>query len=383
MLRTTRAVAATFLILAQIGAVVSAQSSSAADTASLTSITPSTISSASSPSATSEIGPQVHVVSVGKGGFKFDPDTITANVGDIIEFQFFPPNHSVVRAEYEYPCIPYEDTGPHKTGFFSGFRVVDTVDQLQSWNVTINDTAPIFFYCSAPGSCINYEMVGVVNPNKTQTLATQKAFAANSSFMLNPGEPIPAEASGISTMSLTTTIPSSTSTSTPTGLAAASQTPSSSSHHSLSGGAIAGIAVGAAALLALCGALFFFVGRAKSLKEVLERKDATVVTTTQVPPEPFLGGGYSPGFAQPNDYRQSNMSQLPPSYYQHHVPPSESNPSEVGSPRMTGTEFGASFMPPVNEVTEKAELASPTVEHTGPIELEAPVTHKPHKYNAA
>lgn len=46
---------------------------------------------------------------------------------EVIEFQFFPPNHSVVRAEYLYPCIPYEMTGRGKVGFFSGFHPVDAI----------------------------------------------------------------------------------------------------------------------------------------------------------------------------------------------------------------------------------------------------------------
>ena len=45
----------------------------------------------------------------------------------LIEFDFFPPNHSVVRAEYKFPCIPYEDTGTDKVGFFSGFHPVDVL----------------------------------------------------------------------------------------------------------------------------------------------------------------------------------------------------------------------------------------------------------------
>ena len=36
--------------------------------------------------------------------------------------------------------------------------------QPPTWNLTINDTEPIFLYCAAPGSCINYQMVGVINP---------------------------------------------------------------------------------------------------------------------------------------------------------------------------------------------------------------------------
>jgi hypothetical protein len=37
-------------------------------------------------------------------------------------------------------------------------------EQPPSWTIRINDTGPIFFYCSAPGSCIKYGMVGVINP---------------------------------------------------------------------------------------------------------------------------------------------------------------------------------------------------------------------------
>ena len=40
-----------------------------------------------------------HVVTVGKADHAFRPDTVLAEIGDTIEFQFFPVNHSVVRAE--------------------------------------------------------------------------------------------------------------------------------------------------------------------------------------------------------------------------------------------------------------------------------------------
>jgi hypothetical protein len=43
------------------------------------------------------------------------------------EFRFYPQNHSVARAEYEFPCIPYEYTGVSKVGFWSGFHPVDIV----------------------------------------------------------------------------------------------------------------------------------------------------------------------------------------------------------------------------------------------------------------
>lgn len=80
-----------------------------------------------------------------------------ANVGDIVEFEFFPTNHSVIRAEYMYPCVPYEMTGKGKKGFYSGSYAVDAVlDNPPKFQLLINDTLPIFYYCGAPGSCINW-----------------------------------------------------------------------------------------------------------------------------------------------------------------------------------------------------------------------------------
>jgi plastocyanin len=72
----------------------------------------------------------VHTVNVGSGGnFKYDPDTIFANIGDVVMFKFYPSNHSVVRGEYTgssecgnsgcNPCVPYELIHPGGQGFYS------------------------------------------------------------------------------------------------------------------------------------------------------------------------------------------------------------------------------------------------------------------------
>src|SRR2546430_789869 len=55
-------------------------------------------------------------------------------MSSIAEFDFFPPNHSVARSDWGYPCIPYESLGAGRVGFFSGFQPVGTVEQ----NVSIN-----------------------------------------------------------------------------------------------------------------------------------------------------------------------------------------------------------------------------------------------------
>ena len=52
---------------------------------------------------------------------------VTAAHARSAELQFFPPNHSVGRAEYQQPCIPYEDTGVNKVGFWSGFFPLDKI----------------------------------------------------------------------------------------------------------------------------------------------------------------------------------------------------------------------------------------------------------------
>ena len=85
-------------------------------------------SSANSPGST----PQVHLVKAGAGGFVFKPNELTnVSVGDIITFEFYPPDHSVARAEFGIPCSPYEYTDKGKVGFWSGTQWVNTTDDVR------------------------------------------------------------------------------------------------------------------------------------------------------------------------------------------------------------------------------------------------------------
>ncbi|OAG40874.1 hypothetical protein AYO21_04951 [Fonsecaea monophora] len=205
--------------------------------------------SATTASSTTQ-GPITHTVAVALGGFTFVPDVTLAKVGDTILFQFYPTNHSVIRSEYGYACIPYEDTGVDKVGFFSGFKPVDAIlSEPPEWSIVVNDTNPIFYYCGAPGSCIDHQMVGVINPNATTSLQHQKDLASQSQFMLLPGQPWPDESEDPFTTASATT--SASATASPTGAGSSSETTASeksSSKSGLSGGAIAGIAIGGAAV---------------------------------------------------------------------------------------------------------------------------------------
>ena len=177
--------------------------------------------------------------------------------------------------------------------------------QVTQWNLTINSTEPIFYYCAAPGSCLDKLMIGVINPNETQTLEGQIQAAKEATLMVKPGDPIPAEAS--SSLSAPSSQATSSSTSTP----AVSEV----HHHGLSGGAIAGIVVGGVAFVLICALLFFFVGRTKTLKDVMKYRDSMGPNAGQnghgdfpAPSTPGFQGAFSPG----QNRQTVDYSALPP-----------------------------------------------------------------------
>ncbi|TAQ88880.1 hypothetical protein B7494_g2817 [Chlorociboria aeruginascens] len=223
-----------------------------------------------------------------KSGYTIVPNQLSAAVGDIIEFTFWPLNHSVVRAEYKNSCIPYEDTGGNKQGFFSGFRptTVGTTD-LSNFQVRVNDTAPIFYYCAAPDACIKEGMIGVVNANSTETFDTQLAYAQNSTVMYVPGQYFPVEGdSPTSTSSMSSSsVPSSSSTSS----FSVTSTPTPT-RPTLSAGAIAGIAIGGAVVILITAMVLYLCGRQRTMGELLRHNHT-----------------------QPPSYGQQNLSMAYPS----------------------------------------------------------------------
>ncbi|KAI9374103.1 hypothetical protein BJX61DRAFT_541143 [Aspergillus egyptiacus] len=203
--------------------------------------TPSAQVTQTTSTATSSAATATHIIKVGpkEDPHGYVPHELEARVGDLIVFEFWPRNHSVVQADWKAPCMPA--TGDY---FFSGVK---------------NDfNEPTFFYCTGIDSCIVNGMVGVINPNATQTWESQFKAAQEAPYMLLPGQPMPAEgeSSGDTGTGTTTITPSSTPD--PDNTTASS---SSSPSHALSGGAIAGIVIGAVAFLIILCLLVFFLGR--------------------------------------------------------------------------------------------------------------------------
>ncbi|KAL7792564.1 hypothetical protein V8C37DRAFT_379893 [Trichoderma ceciliae] len=171
-----------------------------------------TITTASLLALASHASAETIRIDVGENGFTFTPDSVTANVSDILEFHFHPQNHSVVMGDFENPCAPAK-TG----GFFSGFMPVTSGEGPEVFQVTVNSTDPIFFYCSQNllSHCIS-GMSGVVNGNSTQTIAAYQKAAKSATSASNPPAPLGGQLVANSDATSTSSAPASTTSCTTT-----------------------------------------------------------------------------------------------------------------------------------------------------------------------
>lgn len=117
-----------------------------------------------------------HSVVAGRGGLKFDPDNIVAEIGEVVEFHFTPRNHSVVESSFGNPCQPKD-----ATSFFSGFFPVAEGQSPEVFQIVVKDKNPIWFYCAQnTGNHCQAGMTGVVNQrfDSQFTLARHRELAA-------------------------------------------------------------------------------------------------------------------------------------------------------------------------------------------------------------
>jgi plastocyanin len=90
-------------------------------------------------------------VQVGENGDSYTPSTISAQKGDTVTFHFSGASHDVVQSTFEAPCSP-----------MAGGIYVPIQNKADTFTVTVQNSDPIWFYCSVPGHC-NEGMVGVIN----------------------------------------------------------------------------------------------------------------------------------------------------------------------------------------------------------------------------
>lgn len=167
------------------------------------------------------------VINVGQSGFTFSPDTITAKIGDTLEFHFFSSIHSAVQGDFSTPC---EMGSLSSSGFDSG-----PVTSSDVFQVMVQSLDPMWFYCATPTHCQG-GMVGVVNPPSSgDSLATYKANAAGTSSSGSAGKAqggvvAPAGGSGSSSSSTppTSSTSQASSSSSPSSTASQSSAPETS-----------------------------------------------------------------------------------------------------------------------------------------------------------
>ncbi|KAH8668043.1 Cupredoxin [Tricladium varicosporioides] len=134
----------------------------------------------------------VHVVKVGSanGSLVFAPNEVKAAVGDMVQFQFAPNNHTVTQSTFDAPCQPIS-MNSNVTGIYSGFMPVSaSATTTPTYTIMVNNTTPMWLYCSQGKHCQN-GMVMVINVNPTanasRTLANYASLAKAATANLAPG----------------------------------------------------------------------------------------------------------------------------------------------------------------------------------------------------
>ena len=98
-------------------------------------------------------------VDVGKDGkLTFEPNNVNEPKGTVVDFVFYPKNHSVVQASFNNPCQPLSG------GFSSGFIPTTSSPSGALFEYTIDRDSPVWFYCGqTTGNHCQTGMVGAIN----------------------------------------------------------------------------------------------------------------------------------------------------------------------------------------------------------------------------
>ncbi|KAF8637341.1 hypothetical protein AX17_002842 [Amanita inopinata Kibby_2008] len=116
-------------------------------------------------------------ITVGQNGtLTFTPANVTAAAGDVLAFSFVSKNHTVTQSTFANPC-----TKKGATAVDSGFLPVgsDAAAAPPTYNVTVNGTDPLWFYCAQtrPASHCQLGMVFAVNAPANESFAQFQAAA--------------------------------------------------------------------------------------------------------------------------------------------------------------------------------------------------------------
>ncbi|KIM95108.1 hypothetical protein OIDMADRAFT_172245 [Oidiodendron maius Zn] len=95
----------------------------------------------------------------------FTPNTVNAQTGDSILFQFKSGNHSLTQSTFNSPCEPL--TGGTESGFMPN---LNNQVPFPSYTLIVNTSDPQWFYSEGESDCASGMTFGL-NPNSTETEA--------------------------------------------------------------------------------------------------------------------------------------------------------------------------------------------------------------------
>lgn len=169
-------------------------------------------------------------------------------------------------------------------------------------------------------------MIGVINGNATENLGLQMQYAVNltsAADQMAPGDPFPSEGA------------EPTSTGYPGG-----GDDDDEQHHHLSAGAIAGIAIGGAAVLVLAGALIFLCGRRGGLN-IGYRQSVGTAPPAPVAESPYAQDAKSPAHTYSTQHHKNSLVGDPrtasPHIYTSSPPPGSPDQHAYGTYPSTGS----------------------------------------------
>ncbi|CAL3966148.1 unnamed protein product [Diplocarpon coronariae] len=94
----------------------------------------------------------------------FVPNSVSAEVGDIVLFQFTSGNHSVTESTFDHPCVRLPD------GYDSGYmpNPNNAVVPTPEYSINISQNSSRWFYSKQSGEC-GSGMIFALNPSNEQT----------------------------------------------------------------------------------------------------------------------------------------------------------------------------------------------------------------------
>ncbi|KAF2107782.1 hypothetical protein BDV96DRAFT_606327 [Lophiotrema nucula] len=120
--------------------------------------------------------------------FQFTPNSVTAQPGDMVAFNFVAQNHSVASSTANKPCQPEQNA------VFSDFQPIPgnpnaspnvNAANTPMFMVPITDAQPMYIYCSQAQHC-QQGMVMVINPPSANAVSQYANKAAQANNNVSP-----------------------------------------------------------------------------------------------------------------------------------------------------------------------------------------------------